>query len=292
MCSRRPSGSSTNAQGPSSLATLRIRRTIRPTRGWCEATIRTQSVWPSERAASRCRLFGAGEGPVPAPDGHAAQRSLGRVVAHADPAVPEIAGQRLPVVEGVGDRLADLGLGRDPRVLGAQPRLELDRPAASPRSVRTARRSAAGLPLISRSIANSPSMRRTASAATGAFETAASSNSFLRACTIRTQSSDYGSRRPGPLPGGDLPGRDGLGGPPDIMSGGFRDEPRRRLVPCSTLGSVRRRPGRSAQSPSGPVTARDAWPRSTGVCSPRGATRPATPSRRSQPSRRPTAEGG
>src|SRR3954470_754153 len=119
MCSRRPSGSSTNAQGPSSLATLRIRRTIRPTRGWCEATIRTQSVWPSERAASRCRLFGAGEGPVPAPDGHAAQRALGRVVAQADPPVPEEAGERLPVVERVGDRLAGLRFARDPPVLAA-----------------------------------------------------------------------------------------------------------------------------------------------------------------------------
>src|SRR3954466_3663964 len=125
MCSRRPSGSSTNAQGPSSLATLRIRRTIRPTRGWCDATIRTQSVWPSERAASRCRLFGTGEGPVPAPDGHPAQRSLGRVVAHADPPIPEIAGQRLPVVEGVGERLAGLRLARNPRVLDTQPGLEL-----------------------------------------------------------------------------------------------------------------------------------------------------------------------
>src|SRR3954447_11426973 len=125
MCSRRPSGSSTNAQGPSSLATLRIRRTIRPTRGWCDATIRTQSVWPSERAASRCRLFGTGEGPVAAPDRHAAQRALGRVVAQADPAVLEEPGERLPLVEGVGDRLADLRFGRHPRVLGAQPRLEL-----------------------------------------------------------------------------------------------------------------------------------------------------------------------
>src|SRR3954470_6599455 len=127
MCSRRPPGSSTNARDPSPLAALRIRRTIRPTRGWCDATIRTQSVWPSERTASRCRLFRAGEGPVPAPDGHPAQRALGRIVAHADPPIPEIAGQRLPVVEGVGERLAGLRFARDPPVLGAQPRLELDR---------------------------------------------------------------------------------------------------------------------------------------------------------------------
>src|SRR3954447_24721483 len=132
MCSRRPSGSSTNAQGPSSLATLRIRRTIRPTRGWCEATIRTQSVWPSERAASRCRLFGAGEGPVPAPDGHPAQRALGGVVAQADAPVPEEAGEGGPVVQGVGDRPADLRLGRHARVLDAQPRLELGHQGPGP----------------------------------------------------------------------------------------------------------------------------------------------------------------
>src|SRR3954454_24973170 len=125
MCSRRPSGSSTNAQGPSSLATLRIRRTIRPTRGWCGATIRTQSVWPSERAASRCRLFRAGEGPVAAPDRHAAQRPLGRVVAQADAPVAEEAGERGPVVQGVADRLAGLRLARDPRLLDAQPGREL-----------------------------------------------------------------------------------------------------------------------------------------------------------------------
>src|SRR3954447_10962955 len=130
MCSRRPSGSSTNAQGPSSLATLRIRRTIRPTRGWCEATIRTQSVWPSERAASRCRLFRAGEGPVAPPDGDPAQRSLGRLVAQADPAVPEEAGERLPLVERVGDRLADLRLARDPRVLRTQTRRSGDPPSS------------------------------------------------------------------------------------------------------------------------------------------------------------------
>jgi hypothetical protein len=49
------------------------------------------------------------------------------------------------------------------------------------RACRAARRSPAGLPATSRSTSNSRSMRRTASAATGAFEVAASSYSFLRA---------------------------------------------------------------------------------------------------------------
>src|SRR3954468_17866820 len=104
---------------------------------------------PSERTSwTRARKL-----PVAPPDCHPAQRPLGGVVAHADPAVLEEPGQRLPVVEGVGDRLADLRLARDPRVLGTQPDLQLGT-RGSAGSFRTARRSPAGWPLISRSILN------------------------------------------------------------------------------------------------------------------------------------------
>src|SRR3954454_5672609 len=67
------------------------------------------------------------------------------------------------------------------------------------------------------------------------------STNLRRMCTIRTQSTAWRSRRSGPLPGRDSPDHGGPGGPPEIMGGDFRDKPRRRLVPCSTLGSVRRR---------------------------------------------------
>ena len=137
MCSRRPSGSSTNARGPSSLATLRIRRTIWPTRGWCHATIRTQSVWPSKRGASCCRLFRAGEGPIAPADGHPAQRPLGRVVAETDPAFREEAGEGGPAFEHVVDGPGDLGMGRALRALPLPPSRPRDSPGrAAERRVR------------------------------------------------------------------------------------------------------------------------------------------------------------
>src|SRR5260370_15343107 len=75
---------------------------------------------------------GAGEGPVVAADGDAAQRTLGGVVAEAQPAVVEEADQGIPAVEAVGDRLGDLAVGREPGVFLAQPGAQrLDtRPAA------------------------------------------------------------------------------------------------------------------------------------------------------------------
>ena len=77
---------------------------------------------------------------------------------------------------------------RDTRSCWTRSHASSSRTSGSARSFRTARRSAAGLPLTSRSIANSPSIRRTASAAIGAFETAAISNSFLLACAQQAAS--------------------------------------------------------------------------------------------------------
>ena len=84
----------------------------------------------------------AGEGPVAPADGHAAQRPLGRVVAQTDPPVAQEPGERLPVVECVGDRLADLRLARDPLLLLPQPGLELGQERRRP-SLGTASRSSA-----------------------------------------------------------------------------------------------------------------------------------------------------
>ena len=118
--------------------------------------------------------IGAGEGPVVAADGDAAQRPLGSVVGEADPAISQEAVERGPALEGVVDRLADLGLARRAITLGAQPGLEL---VDDPRRLlrRASRRASALWPLISRSMANSRSIRVTASAAIGAFDTWASS---------------------------------------------------------------------------------------------------------------------
>ena len=72
-------------------------------------------------AARRPPAIGAGEGPVVAADGDAAQRPLGGVVGHAEAAVVEEAGEGLPALEAVGDRLGDLAVGRELGVLLAQP---------------------------------------------------------------------------------------------------------------------------------------------------------------------------
>jgi hypothetical protein len=61
----------------------------------------------------------AGEGPVVAADGDAAQRPLGGVVGQAEAAVVEEADQRVPGVETVGDRLGDLVVRRRASVFDA-----------------------------------------------------------------------------------------------------------------------------------------------------------------------------
>src|SRR5918994_1479834 len=66
----------------------------------------------------------AGEGPVVATDRDPAQGSLGGVVGDADPAISQEPAERRPALEGVVDRLADLGLARCAITLGAQPGLE------------------------------------------------------------------------------------------------------------------------------------------------------------------------
>ena len=54
----------------------------------------------------------AGEGPVAPSQGDAAQRSFGGVVAEADPAIVEEAGEVVPAPEHVIHRLQDLGGAR------------------------------------------------------------------------------------------------------------------------------------------------------------------------------------
>jgi hypothetical protein len=63
-------------------------------------------------AARRPAFVGAGERPVVAADGDAAQRQLGGVVGHAQAAVVEEAGERRPAIEAVLDCLGDLGAER------------------------------------------------------------------------------------------------------------------------------------------------------------------------------------
>ena len=53
--------------------------------------------------------LGAGEGPVAPSQSNATQRSFGRVVAEADSAIVEEAGEVGPALEHVVDRLEDLG---------------------------------------------------------------------------------------------------------------------------------------------------------------------------------------
>jgi hypothetical protein len=55
-----------------------------------------------ERRRPLAATIRAGEGLIPAPERDTAQRPLRGVVAHAQAAVLEITGERLPVVERVG----------------------------------------------------------------------------------------------------------------------------------------------------------------------------------------------
>ena len=68
--------------------------------------------------------IGAAEQPCFTAEGHAAQRSFGRVVAQADAAILEEAGEGGPALEHVVDRLGDLGVARQPGTLGAHPGFE------------------------------------------------------------------------------------------------------------------------------------------------------------------------
>ena len=74
----------------------------------------------------------AGEGPVVASDGNAAQRPLGGIVRHAQAAVIEEARERDPAIEAVVDRLGDIVARGEVAALLAQPGLQRGdrRPAA------------------------------------------------------------------------------------------------------------------------------------------------------------------
>ena len=74
-----------------------------------------------DRGGTSATIVGACECPVVTPDSDAAQRPLGGVVGHAQAAIVEEAGQAVPAVEAVGDRLGDLAVRREPAVLLAQP---------------------------------------------------------------------------------------------------------------------------------------------------------------------------
>jgi hypothetical protein len=106
-----------------------------------------------------------------------AQRAFGGIVGHAQAAIVKKADKAAPAVEAVGDRLGGLAVGRQLRPLRLQPELQFgdERPAGS---ARTRCRSGGGLPLMSRSIANSASMRATASIAIGALLSRATSKNF------------------------------------------------------------------------------------------------------------------
>jgi len=114
----------------------------------------------------------ATEGPVAAADGDTAQGTFGGIVAEADAAVVEEAGEGVPPDQAVADCLAV--------VLPGDSRARFSRRKASSSSTsgftcvwRTARRSAADRPRIVRSTAKISSMRHTASTAIGALSSLA-----------------------------------------------------------------------------------------------------------------------
>ena len=65
-------------------------------------------------------FVGTGEGPVVAADRNSAQRPLGGIVGHAEPAVVEEPGERRPALEDVVDRLGDIVLPESSGPLLAQ----------------------------------------------------------------------------------------------------------------------------------------------------------------------------
>jgi len=66
-----------------------------------------------------------GEQPCPAPQGNAAQCALGGVVAQADAAVVEEAGESRPARQHIVDRLGGFGMARQAGALGAHPCFEI-----------------------------------------------------------------------------------------------------------------------------------------------------------------------
>jgi hypothetical protein len=69
-------------------------------------------------------FVGAGEGPVLAADGDGAQLPFGGIVRQAEASVIEEAGERIPTLEQIVDRLAGVVLLRDFGTLLAQPHLQ------------------------------------------------------------------------------------------------------------------------------------------------------------------------
>ena len=138
-------------------------------------------------AARRPPSSATGEGPIAAPDMHGAQFPFGSVVRHAQAAIVEEAGERVPAPQAIVDRLAGIAVLGDARTLLAQPALQLDdeRPAAF---VADGDALLAVIPLMSRSIANSASIRLTASAAIGALLRRARSKNLCRACAQQAAS--------------------------------------------------------------------------------------------------------
>jgi hypothetical protein len=103
---------------------------------------------------------GTGEGPVVPADGDAAQGPLGGIVRQTDPSVIEEADHRGPALQAVLDRFGDRIFRGELGALGAQPGPELGDERA--RAVLTDGQAGVGArPLISLSMANSASIRRT-----------------------------------------------------------------------------------------------------------------------------------
>ncbi|QQN65467.1 hypothetical protein JIR23_06870 [Bradyrhizobium diazoefficiens] len=132
----------------------------------------------------------AGEQPGLAAERDAAQLALGGVVGEADPAVGEEAREYLPALKHVVHGLGDVGVPREPGAFGAHPGLQIGKQRRSAHA-RSASRSVAGRPLISRSTSKIASMRFTASNAIGAIAaslpralavTSASTKNLRRAC--------------------------------------------------------------------------------------------------------------
>jgi acyl-homoserine lactone acylase PvdQ len=74
----------------------------------------------------------AGEQPVFSSNGNVPQRAFGDVVVDVEKAVGWVTRQRLPILEGVGDRQADQALGQYLGLLDFQPL-----PKHNPRKVRS-----------------------------------------------------------------------------------------------------------------------------------------------------------
>ena len=134
-----------------------------------------------DRCSTLAPAVGSREQPSLSSDGDAAQGAFGGIVRQVDPAVAEAAGEAFPAGQHVVHRLGHVGVSGE---LGAgfeYPGFQLGQREGAT-LLALGRRSAADRPARTRSMANSTSIRRTTSAASGARPSSARSKNFRLAC--------------------------------------------------------------------------------------------------------------